>query len=107
MKRTLATMLAMAAVLSASVGAQTGKELPYPSRPIRFVVPFPAGGTPDIQSRMLAEKLSPRLGQPIVVDNRGGAGGVLGMEIVARAPADGYTIVNATVGSWAVTPHLY
>ena len=90
-----------------SVAAQPAKELPYPTKPIRLVVPFPPGGTPDVQSRLLAEKLAPRLGQPVIVDNRGGGGGILGMEIVARAPADGYTIVNATVGGWAVTPHLY
>ncbi|HZN27075.1 MAG TPA: tripartite tricarboxylate transporter substrate binding protein, partial [Burkholderiales bacterium] len=95
------------AAAAAEAAQQGGKDAPYPSRPIRLVVPFPPGGTPDVQSRMVAEKLAPRLGQPVVVDNRGGAGGVLGMEIVARAPADGYTIVNATVGSWAVTPHLY
>lgn len=93
---------AAAALFATPVIAQT-----YPSKPIRFVVPFPPGGTPDIQSRMLADKLTQRLGQPVVIDNRGGAGGILGMEIVAKAPADGYTIVNATVGSWAVTPHLY
>lgn len=99
--------LAMAGV-SIGAAAQTGSKGPgYPAKPIRFVVPFPAGGTPDIQARMLAEKLAQRIGQPVVVDNRGGAGGILGMEIVARAPADGHTIVTATVGSWAVTPHLY
>jgi tripartite-type tricarboxylate transporter receptor subunit TctC len=95
----------LAMVLAPAVHA--AQDAPYPARPVRLVVPFPPGGTPDVQSRLLAEKLAPRLGQPVVIDNRGGAGGVLGMEIVARAPADGYTIVNATVGSWAVTPHLY
>jgi len=70
------------------------------------VVPVPAGGTPDIQARMLAERLAQRLGQPVVIDNRGGGGGIVGMEIVARAPADGYTLVSATVGAWAVTPHF-
>ena len=104
--RPLALVLA-ALISNAAWSAQAGRELPYPSKPIRLVVPFPPGGTPDVQSRMLAEKLVPRLGQPVVIDNRGGGGGILGMEIVARAPADGYTIVNATVGSWAVTPHLY
>jgi len=108
MKRILAAVFSSALAAAAAEAAQQGgKDAPYPSRPIRLVVPFPPGGTPDVQSRMIAEKLAPRLGQPVVVDNRGGAGGVLGMEIVARAPADGYTIVNATVGSWAVTPHLY
>ena len=93
-----------APLCAAAQSPQTGS---YPMRPIRLVVPFPPGGTPDVQSRMLAEKLALRLAQPVIVDNRGGGGGILGMEIVARAPADGYTIVNATVGSWAVTPHLY
>jgi tripartite-type tricarboxylate transporter receptor subunit TctC len=98
----------VAAGLSQSVGAQTKAGEPtYPTKPIRFVVPFPAGGTPDVQARLLSEKLAQRLGQPVVIDNRGGAGGVLGMEIAARAPADGHTIVTATVGAWAVTPHIY
>jgi tripartite-type tricarboxylate transporter receptor subunit TctC len=106
--RTLVSaFLVLSACAPASFAAQAPKDAPYPSKAIRFVVPFPPGGTPDVQSRMLADKLAPRLGQPIVIDNRGGGGGILGMEIVARAPADGYTIVNATVGSWAVTPHLY
>ncbi len=104
-----ALLVVLAVVLfPADAGAQArGAEAAYPTRPIRFVVPFPAGGTPDIQARMLSEQLAQRLGQPVVIDNRGGAGGVLGMEIAARAPADGYTIVTATVGAWAVTPHLY
>ena len=108
MKTIFAAVLSSALAATAAQAAMSAaRDAAYPSRPIRLVVPFPPGGTPDVQSRMVAEKLAPRLGQAIVVDNRGGAGGVLGMEIVARAPADGYTIVNATVGSWAVTPHLY
>jgi tripartite-type tricarboxylate transporter receptor subunit TctC len=79
----------------------------YPGKPIRFVVPFVAGGPTDIQGRMLGEKLAQRLGQQVVVDNRGGAGGNIGMEITVKAPPDGYTIVIATVGTWAVNPHLY
>jgi tripartite-type tricarboxylate transporter receptor subunit TctC len=108
-RTTLAFVLALtAAGFSTGAWAQAkGKDPVYPIKPIRFVVPFPAGGTPDIQARMLAEPLAQRLGQPVVIDNRGGAGGILGMEIAARAPADGYTIVTATVGAWAVTPHLY
>jgi tripartite-type tricarboxylate transporter receptor subunit TctC len=105
--RQLLALLA-ATMVSAGVFAQPAPREPaYPTKPIRFVVPFPPGGTPDVQGRMLAEKLAQRLGQPVVIDNRGGAGGILGMEIVARAPADGHTIVTATVGAWAVTPHLY
>jgi tripartite-type tricarboxylate transporter receptor subunit TctC len=79
----------------------------YPSKPVRFVVPFVAGGPTDIQGRMLGEKLAQRLGQPVLIDNRGGAGGNIGMELTVKAPPDGYTIVIATVGTWAVNPHLY
>jgi tripartite-type tricarboxylate transporter receptor subunit TctC len=79
----------------------------YPVKPIRLVVTFAPGGTSDIQARMLTEKLSPRLGQQILIDNRGGAGGNIGMEIVARAPADGYTLVITVVGTWAINPHIY
>jgi len=79
----------------------------YPTKPVRFVVPFVPGGPTDIQGRMLGEKLTQHLGQQVIIDNRGGAGGNIGMELVARAPADGYTIVIATVGTWAVNPHLY
>ena len=91
-----------AVMLSTAAGAQN-----YPSKPIRLVVTYAPGGTTDIQARMLAEKLPARLGQQILIDNRGGAGGNIGMEIVARAPADGYTLVITVVGTWAVNPHVY
>jgi tripartite-type tricarboxylate transporter receptor subunit TctC len=80
---------------------------PYPAKPIRLIIPFPPGGTTDIQARMLADKLVPRLGQQIVIESRPGANGSIGMEATVRAPADGYTIVIATVGTWAVNPFLY
>jgi tripartite-type tricarboxylate transporter receptor subunit TctC len=80
---------------------------PYPSKPIRVLVPFPPGGTPDIQIRLMADHLAPRLGQPIVVDNRGGASGTIAMETAARAQADGYTLLIGTVGNWTVNPHLF
>ncbi len=79
----------------------------YPAKPIRLVVPYFPGGTPDIQGRRLAEKLRDRLGQPVIVDNRPGANASIGMGIVARAPADGYTIVIAPVGPWVVNAYLY
>jgi tripartite-type tricarboxylate transporter receptor subunit TctC len=79
----------------------------YPVKPIRLVVTFAPGGTTDIQARMLLDKLVPRLGQQVVLDHRGGAGGNIGMEVVARSPADGYTLVITTVGTWSVNPHLY
>ena len=79
----------------------------YPGKPVRLVVPFVAGGPTDIQGRMLGEKLTQRLGQQVIIDNRGGAGGNIGMELVAKSPPDGYTLVIATVGTWAVNPYLY
>jgi tripartite-type tricarboxylate transporter receptor subunit TctC len=99
--------LAAAGALVDANGQTVGREPAYPAKPIRFVVPFPPGGTADIQGRMLAEKLAQRLGQQVVIDNRAGANGIIGMELVARAPADGYTIIIATVGTWSVHPYLY
>jgi len=96
-----------AALVSSGAYAQSKAPAQYPTKPIRFVVPFVPGGPTDIQARMLGEKLGQRLGQQVIADNRGGAGGNIGMEITARAPADGYTLVIATVGTWAVNPHLY
>ena len=79
----------------------------YPTRPVRWVVPFAPGGPTDIMSRAIGEKLGQRLGQQFVVDNRGGAGGNIGAEIVARAPADGYTIMIGHVGTHAINLALY
>jgi tripartite-type tricarboxylate transporter receptor subunit TctC len=77
--------------------AQTPTQLPpYPGRPIRLIVPSAPGGSPDISSRMLAPEITRQMGQQLVVDNRSGAGGVIGYEMVAKAPADGYTIGYAT-----------
>jgi tripartite-type tricarboxylate transporter receptor subunit TctC len=98
-------LCSLAAVQAAAALAQS-KDV-YPSKPIRLVVPFVAGGPTDIQGRILSANLSQRMGQQVVVDNRGGAGGNIGMDITAKAPPDGYTIVIATVGTWAVNPHLY
>ena len=74
---------------------------PYPSRPIRIVQPSAAGGPSDVLVRVIAENLQERLGQPVVVENKPGAGGVIGAEMVARAPADGYTILS--VGNFLFT----
>ena len=95
-------LFATASLIAIPAVAQT-----YPIKPVRFVVPFVAGGPTDIQGRMLGEKLSQRLGQQFIIDNRGGANGNIGMEMVAKAAPDGYTIVIATVGTWAVNPSLY
>lgn len=78
----------------------------YPVKPIRLVVPFPAGASSDVVGRMLGQKISEQLGQPVVTDNRAGAGGNLGIAVVAKSPPDGYTIVIATA-SIAVSASLY
>jgi tripartite-type tricarboxylate transporter receptor subunit TctC len=79
----------------------------YPSRPIRFVVPFGAGGTSDIIGRILSARMQESLGQRLVIDNRGGAGGAIGTDIVAKSQPDGYTIVLASNGTHAIVPYLY
>jgi tripartite-type tricarboxylate transporter receptor subunit TctC len=99
--------LQWAGLLSLAALAPVAAAQQYPVKPVRFVVPFVAGGPNDIQARMLGEKFAQRLGQPFIIDNRGGANGNIGMEFVAKSPADGYTIVIATVGTWAVSPSLY
>ena len=94
---TLCAALGLASALSP---AQT-----YPSRPIRLVVTFPPGGAPDILARLFSEKA--QLGQPLVVDNKPGAGGNIGTDIVAKSPGDGYTLVMGTVGTHAINGALY
>src|SRR3954452_2597748 len=79
----------------------------YPPKPITLIVPFPAGGGVDVIGRIVADKLSADLGQPVVIDNRGGAAGVIGTRVAARAAPDGYTLVMATSGSIAINPNLY
>ena len=79
---------------------------PYPAKPIRFVVPFAPGGGTDALARLLALRLPEGLGQPVVVDNRGGAGGVIGAELAARAPADGYTMMLGSPGPLTINPNL-
>ena len=79
----------------------------YPARPIRMVVPFGPGTTTDMVARVIAEGLARPLGQTVVVENRAGAGGVIGSDLVAKAPADGYTIVMGTVGTHAINASLF
>ncbi len=79
----------------------------YPDKPVRLVVPFPPGGSADTVARLLGHKLSASLGQQFVIDNRPGAGGSIGSELVAKAPADGYTILLGAISSHAITPSLY
>ncbi len=99
MKRALALLCLLLPLASA---AQT-----YPSKPIRWIVPFPPGGPTDTFSRAAAQKLSENLKQPVVVENRAGAGAAIGMEALAKSAPDGYTIGLSTTGSHAINPHLY
>jgi len=79
----------------------------YPAKPVRLIVPSGPGGPPDIRARWLAEKLSPALGQPVIVDNKSGAGGIIGTEAGARSAPDGYTILLTHQGTVAINPHIY
>ena len=101
MLRTLSGAL-IALGLSGAAPAQT-----YPTRPIKVIVPFPPGDAVDILSRLIGPKVSERLGQQMVVENRPGASGQIGLEIAARAPADGYTIAAGQGGNLVVAPHTY
>jgi tripartite-type tricarboxylate transporter receptor subunit TctC len=96
-------LLLLAGVMCASTAFADA----YPDKPIRLVVPFPAGGPTDMVARPLAQFLGEQLKQSVIVDNRGGAGGGIGAEVVAKAPADGYTLLMATVGTQAINATLY
>ena len=101
-------LLLLAACTSWAVGAQTAATVPgYPARPIRMIIPFPAGSAADIIARAMEPQMREKLGQPLVVDNRGGAGGNIAGDLTAKSPADGYTIMMATIGTHAINHSLY
>ena len=94
-------------IVAGFVFATDGQAAEYPMRPIRFVVPQPPGGGTDVVARMLAPRLSESLKQQVIVDNRSGAAGIVGTELAAKAPPDGYTMLLAYTGSFTINPHLY
>ena len=92
-----AATVALQLAFMGTVLAQKGAEVPYPNKPVRMIVTSEAGSAPDVLARILGQRLGESLGQPVVVDNRAGAGGVIGYEIASRAQADGYTTIMSTV----------
>lgn len=95
MTTTRRTILATAAAASAALAlhGEAAAQASWPARPVRLIVPFPPGGSNDVLARALADRLSPRLGQPVVIENRGGAGGAIGADAVAKSAPDGYTLM--------------
>jgi tripartite-type tricarboxylate transporter receptor subunit TctC len=98
---------AVAAALALLVVPATVSAQGYPNKTVRMIVTFPAGGGVDFMARVIGQKLSERLGQQVVIDNRGGANGITGLQVLMSSPADGYTICASSAGPLAVNPHVY
>ncbi|MBT2321832.1 tripartite tricarboxylate transporter substrate binding protein [Variovorax paradoxus] len=103
MKKAHAGLMAALLALASAATAQSG----YPNQPIKLMVPWPAGGGVDTTARMISEPMAQKLGQPIVIDNRGGAGGNIGTELAVRAKPDGYNLLMGSISPNAVNLHLY
>ena len=102
--KNLRALLGAACLVLTATGLATAQD--YPTRPVRMIIPFPPGGSNDVVGRLIAIKLGDRLGKQVVVDNRSGAGGVIGTEVVAKSPPDGYTLLIISMAH-AVNPWLY
>ena len=103
----ITTFILYTTLLAAAPTAQPQAQSPYPAKAIRYVVPFPAGGPLDIVARALGQELNRSWGQPVIIDNRPGAGGNIGADVVAKAPPDGYTILMGAVSTHAINVTLY
>ena len=95
------------ALALAFLAVATSAPAQYPTKPIKLIVPFPPAGSTDLSARAVAGKLGERLGQPVIIENKPGAGGNIGTDVVAKAPPDGYTLLVGTVGTHAINPSLY
>jgi tripartite-type tricarboxylate transporter receptor subunit TctC len=102
----LSARLASLVLIACAGSVSAQPQAAWPERPIRVIVPVPAGGTPDVVARLVVAPMAARLGQPMVVDNRGGAGGLIGAEVAAKAIPDGYTLFLSSPGPLAILPHL-
>jgi tripartite-type tricarboxylate transporter receptor subunit TctC len=101
------SIAAAVAVLGGAAVESDAAEQAYPTKPLRLIVAFPAGGSTDIIARLVGQRLSERLGQQVIIDNRGGAGGTVGTEIAARAAPDGYTLTMGTTSTHVIAPAAY
>src|SRR6185369_14865577 len=90
-------LVVVAALLAATAGTAAAQS--YPAKPVRLIVPFPAGGIADIYGRLLGNRITELWGQPVLIDNRTGAGGNIGADLVAKAPSDGYTLGVGSIGT--------
>lgn len=102
--RVLTYFAVAAAALGVALGSAAAQD--FPNRPVKMVIAFPAGGPTDFVGRLIADKFKDLLGQPVLIENKGGAGGVLGADYVAKSDPDGYTLFLTTVGAVAITPHM-
>ena len=106
-RRALARAAAAALLLSTAGTPLLAQEAAFPTRPVRFIVPYAAGGTTDLVARTVGARMAQTLGQPVVIENRAGAGGNIGMDAVAKAAPDGYTVGMGAISTNALNPHIY